>query len=382
MNVKHRFWGLMVLVLSNVGVVTAQQQASEPDSVKGEKRNVIQKVLDYFDDTNKEKPDKAFDISFIGGPYYSNETKFGIGLIASGLYRTHREDKTLPLSNVSLYSTFSTSGFYGIGIRNNSQFRNYRLDLDLGFSSLPSRYWGIGYDAGQADRYTEYTLNEIYVNGSFMRRFGNLYAGVSGVVRNENGVSFDEISYLEGQRHRITSVGAGVIASYDTRDFIPNPNRGVYLKAEYIHFAKGLGSTHSFSQTDMIASYYQSVWKGGILAFDLHGQFNSGTVPWSMMAAMGNSRRMRGYYEGRYRDKKILEGQVELRQKVYGRSGVAVWAGAGNVFHRTDEVRLDETLPTFGIGYRWEFKKRVNIRLDYGIGRSQSGFYFNINEAF
>ncbi len=34
-------------------------------------------------------------------------------------------------------------------------------------------------------------------------------------------------------------------------------------------------------------------------------------------------------------------------------------------------------------GYRWEFKKNVNVRLDYGFGKSgQSGFLFNINEAF
>ena len=36
-----------------------------------------------------------------------------------------------------------------------------------------------------------------------------------------------------------------------------------------------------------------------------------------------------------------------------------------------------------GIGYRWEFKKNVNVRLDYGFGKNgQSGFIFNINEAF
>jgi hypothetical protein len=34
---------------------------------------------------------------------------------------------------------------------------------------------------------------------------------------------------------------------------------------------------------------------------------------------------------------------------------------------------------------RWlpfEFKPRVNIRLDYGIGKGSSGFYFQVGEAF
>jgi len=40
-------------------------------------------------------------------------------------------------------------------------------------------------------------------------------------------------------------------------------------------------------------------------------------------------------------------------------------------------------LPSFGIGYRWEFKKNINIRLDYGRGRfNESNFIFAINEAF
>ena len=98
---------------------------------------------------------------------------------------------------------------------------------------------------------------------------------------------------------------------------------------------------------------------------------------------MGGSTRMRGYYEGRYRDKQMIEIQAELRQKIYGRSGIAVWVGAGNVFPSLNKFNPAHTLPNYGIGYRWEFKKRVNVRLDYGFGKKgQNGFLFSINEAF
>ncbi|MGL5399044.1 MAG: BamA/TamA family outer membrane protein, partial [Plesiomonas shigelloides] len=39
-------------------------------------------------------------------------------------------------------------------------------------------------------------------------------------------------------------------------------------------------------------------------------------------------------------------------------------------------------LPNAGVGYRFAFKPRVNIRLDWGVGRNTSGFYFQVNEAF
>lgn len=42
----------------------------------------------------------------------------------------------------------------------------------------------------------------------------------------------------------------------------------------------------------------------------------------------------------------------------------------------------DRWLPSAGVGYRFEFKPRVNVRLDYGIGKGSSGFYFQVGEAF
>ena len=47
------------------------------DSVPA-KRSFFKKFLDYFNDANKEKKNKKFDFSVIGGPHYSSDTKFGL----------------------------------------------------------------------------------------------------------------------------------------------------------------------------------------------------------------------------------------------------------------------------------------------------------------
>ena len=39
------------------------------------------------------------------------------------------------------------------------------------------------------------------------------------------------------------------------------------------------------------------------------------------MATLGSSYSMRGYYEGRYRDKCAMDAQIELRQHVWKRNG-------------------------------------------------------------
>ena len=39
-------------------------------------------------------------------------------------------------------------------------------------------------------------------------------------------------------------------------------------------------------------------------------------------------------------------------------------------------------LQSVGIGYRFEFKPKMNIRLDLGFGQNSTGFYFQVGEAF
>ena len=67
----------------------------------------VNRILDYFNDSNKNKKHKRFDFSVIGGPHYASDTKFGLGLVAAGLYRTDPNDSILPPSNVSLYGDVS-----------------------------------------------------------------------------------------------------------------------------------------------------------------------------------------------------------------------------------------------------------------------------------
>lgn len=362
------------------------QSELETDTIVTEKKNIFKRVYEYFEKSNDVDPTKRFDFSIIGGPHYSSDTKLGLGLVASGLFRIDKNDHQLSPSNVSIYSDVTTSGSYVLGVSGNMIFpkMDYRIDADIFFVNRPSKYWGIGYDYGRdEDNYSEFKNQEIHVKADFLKKLWNqTYIGITANYRNARGKDFDDISYLRGDKYKSKAVGGGIILSYDSRDFIPNPYSGIYAKAEQIFYPKALGSSSSFNKTEIIFRYYRSAWKGAVIAFDLQGTFNNGNVPWNMVALMGSSYQMRGYFAGQYRDKKLIQSQIELRQKIYRRNGIVAWAGAGNIFPKFSEFEWDHTLPTFGIGYRWEFKSRVNVRLDYGIGKGQTAFYFNINEAF
>lgn len=348
------------------------------------KVSFFRRFLNYFGDANKPKPRKKFDFSIIGGPHYSSDTKLGLGIVAAGLYQG--KDTLLQPSIVSLYGDISTTGFYLLGVKGTHFFPEdkYRLLYNLYFFSFPGYFWGVGYDAGDnPDNKGHYKRIQNQVKVDFLFRLAhNLYAGPLASFDYVAGMDFENPQALNGASKSTFSVGVGGSVSYDTRDFQSNPYKGVYLKLEQSLYPGFTGNKNVFYSTDLLADIFQKVWKNCILAIDIHTKFTFGNTPWTMMPRLGGSFRMRGYYEGQYRDRNIGEIQVEFRQRIWKRHGIVVWGGAGNVFHDFKSFQWKQTLPNYGLGYRWEFKKRVNVRLDYGFGKNQTGFLFNINEAF
>lgn len=361
--------------------VVAQQ-----DTLK-KRPGLFTRIINYFGDANKEKPEKKFDVNFIGGPYYSSDMKLGLGLVGAGMYRMNGCSKEMQPSNVSLFGSVSTVGFYMLGIRGNNLFPKdrYRLNYSMSFYSFPSYFWGIGFYQGNNNvNKTKIKRFQSKLKAEFLFRLGKeFYLGpvlVWDYARAQD-VNKDYMYLFDGMSLVQRNYGVGASVQYDTRDFISNASRGIYAYLSQTFRPSWLGNDQAFSTTEFQLRGYKSVWKGGILAGELKGMFNFGNPSWAMMAELGGSNSMRGYYEGRYRDKHSVSVQVELRQHVWRRNGITVWAGAGNVFH--DSRTFKKILPNFGIGYRWEFKKRVNVRLDLGFGKSgQNGFIFNINEAF
>ena len=372
--------------------------ASEPissDTLSSEKVDTVQQVkkswmtrfLDYFNDANKNKQHKRFDFSVIGGPHYASDTKFGLGMVAAGLYRTDPNDSILPPSNVSLFGDVSSVGFYMLGVRGNhiAPAGRYRIDYHLYFYSFPSDFWGIGYEMGDNDdNKSDMKRWQAQAEASFLFRVAdNFYVGPMAAYDYVIGKQIERPELLQGMDKHTWNVGVGVSLVYDNRDNLTNPHRGIYLNLKQMFRPEFMGNDYAFSTTHFRFDAYQRLGKGTILAEDFGANLNFGNPSWGMMAELGGTSSMRGYYEGRYRDKHSLEATVELRQHVWKRNGIVVWTGAGTVFPKFSALRSRQILPNAGVGYRWEFKKNVNVRLDYGFGKSgQSGFLFNINEAF
>lgn len=352
-------------------------------------KGLWKKVLYYFRESNKQKPNKKIDFGFVPGPNYSSTTGLGLGFLGTATYSTDRSDPTLQRSNASIYSNMTTKGFFMVGLRGNHIFphEKFQLDYKVNLSTFSNEYRGIGYvNADNDDNKTDYRRNRINAMARFMIKLApKTFIGpfVNYRVVQARNIK-DEYAYLwQGQSKTARAYTAGVSFTYDSRDFMLNASRGVFLQIDQTFTPRCFGNgDYNFSSTEATFATYDKLWKGAILAGELHGLFNYGHTPWAFMAEVGTNDRMRGYYAGRYNDKNLIEGQIELRQHIKGRSGVVAWVALANAFADFDHIAWRRTLPNAGVGYRWEFKKRINIRIDYGFTRNGGGLIFNINEAF
>lgn len=385
-------------VLNTDSVVTEYTQykyrSLKRDSLpKGFKRPFVW-LGRYLTNSNKQEY-KKFDCTILGGPFFNSSSGLGIAGGVSGMYSWDRNDPTLQRSSVSVAFTAGLSGMMQFGFRGSNFMKGdrYRWDYKLVLYYLPTKFWGIGYNRGLHDENeSKYTQVKFVFEPNFLFRIApNLYMGPQLDIMLSHAYSFENSSdtLLVGkhglQDRDVNTMGAGINIQYDSRDFTLNASKGHFFRVEQMFYPKLLNNYY-FNSTDITYSTYVRPYKSAILAFEVNGQYNysstDGEVPWTYLAKSGEGNRLRGYYEGRYRDNGIIQVQIELRQHIWKRWGCALWVGGGNVFHNFKSIDMERFLPTYGIGARWEMKRRVNIRFDLGFTRNKPGFCFNIGEAF
>ncbi|CAH0529507.1 BamA/TamA family outer membrane protein [Vibrio hippocampi] len=386
------------LALCVIPLFVAAEQANDSLNQQVNEQNdsatLYQRYQIWLEDTllalgadGQYDPSKGIDWSVMPGPFYTPEKSFGIGVSAVGLYQVDADDHTTQPSSFTLSGFGSVNGAYGVHIENVNYFSRdqYRLAINAQLVDSPDIYYGIGMDAGingQREDYNRRTYG-FSVLGQY-QILSNTYLGagfnLSSNTASETQLDADsEQSFPQRQTHS----GVTVSLAYDSRDFALNATQGRLVKLDYTQFDQAFGSDNDFYRLEFVYSDYLPIAAfDDVLAWQLKAESNVGDVSWDQMALLGGAAALRGYEEGRYRDKNLLMMQVEYRQSLAGRHGMVYWAGAGTLADEFNQLGDDPWRTTLGVGYRFEIKKNVNLRLDYGLGNDESGFYFAINEAF
>ena len=170
----------------------------------------------------------------------------------------------------------------------------------------------------------------------------------------------------------------------DTRSSVIYPRRGGYHQLLVDGYPKIWFADFGFARYTLDLRGYVPVARTQVLALQAVGSATSGEPPFDQLPELGGDRLLRGYFQGRYRDRHLIAFQAEYRLPVFWRLGAVGFVGVGQVADDLSGFGLDRFRPAGGLGLRFLLAgdEELNIRADFAFGEGSSGFYLAFGEAF
>lgn len=339
----------------------------------------------------------ADSIDFDGGSliplpviFYQPETGLGFGLTAINYYRMTPGDTISPPSSMTLVGIYTTKNQLILAVWSDMFLDEdrWRISSAVSYSQFPTKYWGIGNDTPDSAE-EDYTPKALTLRLWPQKRIGTgWYAGLAANIidRRITEVSDDgliDTGLAPGVKDE-QALGLGGSLIRDSRDNTVYPRRGSYHKLLVDLFADVWFGDNGFGVYTLDLRKYFPVARTHVLALQALGIATSGEPPFDLYPQLGGESLLRGYFQGRYRDRSLLALQGEYRLPLFGRFGAAGFVGFGQVAPDISEFGFDRFWVAGGAGLRFLLAKRegLNIRADFAIGQGSSGFYLSLGEAF
>lgn len=332
-------------------------------------------------------------------PVLSSAPETGLELGGSLLYSFYTDtlNRSTRVSNVFAYGTFTTKGQSRLNLSTNywTPDNRYHYTAQIGYINFPYDFFGIGNDTrkADADRIGQKRFRLTFTGEKRLTR--NIYVGVVAgmfdyrISDTEPTGIFALSNNIEGKQGG-AHIYAGPSFVFDNRDNNTYSTAGAVITT-YFEAKKGVRSNSSFSGGLFNIEFAKFIKISKCLVLGLNAQeqsFTGDQSPFYLLPSLGSDEMMRGYYNGRFRDRNMLAGQTELRYRLSDRFGVVGFLGAGQVWN--NDFSVSDFKPNYGGGVRYFFdvEKGLSIRIDYGIGEKRpneprmSGFYIGLGEAF
>ena len=221
------------------------------------------------------------------------------------------------------------------------------------------------------------------------RGFSKIFVGQVGLryktVRNFNLEAgsrlFDSSNPLSVSRASISSIFTNF--RYDTRDSFINTSTGFVLQGEgETTVNTGLGNVNFHRLATWIQYYNILFYPGAVLAMRLNIQSLFGdNIPVQFLLPIGGGSTLRGSPQDRFLGKTAAIFNTEVRFPIIWKFGGVVGLDAGRVWDSLGEFSFRNwaTNPTIGLRF---FMVNFLIRLDIGLGKHATGFYFQFGHIF
>ena len=382
---------LLVFILASAESFKFTPNSLRTDSINSDTAS----TEDKLDNFNK-KMEKIIKYWPLPMASYSSETDWLIGLTKINSFRMGTKDQsdtTIQPSEVTAMAYFTLNKQYKVLATANLMFgqNKYESYTQIGFIDFPNFYYGVGNNTQYSDEClveAEHILFEQSFGYKINKRW---YAGVK-----YHFINYFKVDTVGGSDHCNEEIvkgidenkgmqsGLGVKVSREARDNRFNAYSGSYLYFEYMNYGKWIGSRFNYHSLILDYRKYITPLKWLTIAGQFYAEAKFGDIPVQSLSLMGGDNRMRGIYIGRFRDKTMIEGQVEARFPIYWIFSGTVFTGLGEVAPALGDYTLQGIKWTYGLGLRISVNEatRSNIRFDVGFFEHKPLFFFTFSEAF
>jgi len=322
----------------------------------------------------------------------SVETDWSGGVVLSSTFHINFKDTITRTSNLQALALYSLKKQFVTALNGSTYFphEKYILNYQISYSSFPDKFWGIGENAPDSNQ-ESYSYRQYYIYLHLLRKLGNnFFAGGLFELQNVSDVDYIRGGLFDKEnvagKNGYTVAGVGASLTYDNRKDAFAPDKGSFVQFYFNHFDKAIGSKYNYTNIVLDARKFIRVYKEQVLALQAYSFSNVGdSIPIRSLANFGGSGSMRGFYDGRYRDKNQLVFQAEYRVPIVKRFGVVAFGSFGDISNTMFGYSFQSLKYAYGAGLRFALtkKEKLNLRLDYGIGQNNNdGLYFQLGEAF
>ncbi len=200
----------------------------------------------------------------------------------------------------------------------------------------------------------------------------------------------------------VNTLRAGIV--YDTRDFEPDPNKGLFLEYTHEKSDRAVGSNFDFNRNVASARVFISPLKGVFEKFVIAARAtavqNNGKLPFfevnqfwgteTNQAGLGGRTTLRGFKQDRFTGPASAFGNFEIRWKFWSVDlgtqhfdfQLVPFYDVGRVWNETKLMGFKDYKHSRGLGLRIPWNQATIIYFDYGVSDEDRQLFVNFMHIF
>lgn len=331
------------------------------------------------------------NLRFVPAPilYRSPETSWGIGASMGYYFKTDDNART---SNLQFQAvrTFNQQTLLRLSADIFTKEERLFIHYYTGYKKYLDRFYGIGPNSTEGSR-EDFSFNSWVTAVSVL---GKVAPGAFAGLNLRQQMMYNITPFLAGGMLSSplvqgstgsNTLGFGPEFRLDTRDNVMSPLRGGLIDASIRFHPAYNASNPGFQTYQLDLRHYMPVGEKHVWANRLFNQHQAGDPPFRELALAGGSDLVRGYFQGRYRDKSLSALETELRFHLWKMIGATVFTSAFQVGPNPASVLQNRWKGAYGAGFRFFVNQKERIVLRIDVARTFEGhtaFYLDLNESF